>query len=461
MLMITSFVHRLFRLRVWHLPVWLPALLLTAAVRGQSAYDQQWQAPQTVQRIEEGIRQHRMGAATIQLTDAKGKALKNAAVTVEQVRHEFLFGSNIFMLNGYNTPEKNRRYEAVFTQLFNFASAPFYWKDLEPSQGQIRFASNSPAIYRRPPPDAVLAFCQQHNITVKGHTLQWDHPQHSIPAWLPKNEAQIERLSAQRIGQIAQRYGKTIPIWDVVNEVIARKTEVKMPKDFAFKAFKEAEKQFPAGTQLLINETTGAWSPFKGEYTPYYLLIQNLMLRGARIDGIGLQFHLFSEQLTADVVSGKAMTPAQLFEVLDGYGDFNLPLHITEITLPALPKGPEGLANQAKMVRNFYRLWFSHPKVEAITWWNVADGSALPGEDKWMGGLLNEDLTVKPSYEVLNDLLNKEWKTRLSSRTDTSGKLQFKGFYGDYRLTIKTKGKTIQKTIKLSKGGPTDFTVGL
>ncbi len=70
--MITSFVHRLFRLSVRHLPVWLP-VLLTAAVRGQSAYDQQWQAPQTVQRIDEGIRQHRMRAATIQLTDARGK----------------------------------------------------------------------------------------------------------------------------------------------------------------------------------------------------------------------------------------------------------------------------------------------------------------------------------------------------------------------------------------------------
>ncbi len=77
---------------------------------------------------------------------------------MEQVRHEFLFGSNIFMLNGYDTPEKNRRYEAVFTQLFNFASAPFYWRDLEPERGKVRFAGNSPAIYRRPHPTRSYRF---------------------------------------------------------------------------------------------------------------------------------------------------------------------------------------------------------------------------------------------------------------------------------------------------------------
>ena len=33
--------------------------------------------------------------------------------------------------------EKNRAYEEAFLQLFNFATVPFYWDDLEPEPGQV------------------------------------------------------------------------------------------------------------------------------------------------------------------------------------------------------------------------------------------------------------------------------------------------------------------------------------
>ncbi len=144
---------------------------------------------------------------------------------------------------------------------------------------------------------------------MKGHTLIWDHPRFGVPTWLPSNPDETEQLMNGRINQIAERYKTTIPIWDVANEVIKRSIEIPMPKHFALKAFKQSAQVFPAETKLLINETTGGtWQSYLGEYSSYYLLIQNLLLQGAKIDGIGFQYHLFSEQLQADVAAGKALT---------------------------------------------------------------------------------------------------------------------------------------------------------
>jgi GH35 family endo-1,4-beta-xylanase len=71
--------------------------------------------------------------------------------------------------------------------------------------------------------------------------------------------------------------------------------------------------------------------------------------------------------------------------------------------LPSRKSTPEGERYQADFVRDFYTLAFSHPGVEAIVWWSVSD------KDAWRGmpaGLLGEDGTPKPSYEVLDELIN-------------------------------------------------------
>lgn len=139
--------------------------------------DSLWNDPAIEQRIQTGIEKNRKGDFTIQLKNYKGKT----EIEIRQVKHQFYFGANAFMIGGFETGERNRRYEELFASLFNTASVPFYWKTLEPERGKLRFDTGSSAIYRRPPPDAVLAFCKKHNITPKGHTLVWNHPEHSMP----------------------------------------------------------------------------------------------------------------------------------------------------------------------------------------------------------------------------------------------------------------------------------------
>ncbi|MEI6078571.1 MAG: glycoside hydrolase family 10, partial [Verrucomicrobiota bacterium] len=126
------------------------------------AYQDLWNQPEIVRRIDDGIRSNRMNEVVLKFTGADGLPLTNVTVTVEQTRHDFLFGANPFMLGGFPTPEENLKYEQVYTSLFNYTTVPFYWSDLEPEPGKLRFAKDSPPIYRRPPPDTVVEFCQEH-----------------------------------------------------------------------------------------------------------------------------------------------------------------------------------------------------------------------------------------------------------------------------------------------------------
>ncbi|QIP12711.1 glycoside hydrolase family 10 [Spirosoma aureum] len=428
-------------------------VLVTLQTFGQSArYDSLWNDPAVEALIREGIETNRKGDFTLVVTDRQGKPIRNASIEIRQIKHTFLFGANIFMLNGFKTAEQNRQYEAAFTTLFNSAVIPYYWKPLEPQEGKIRFAAGSEEIYRRPPPDVVLDFCQKNGLTPKGHTLVWDNLTWSYPTWFPKDTAKMQPLIDRRIRQIAERYGQSIKIWDVVNETIINSPKAPLPEDYALKAFKTAASVYPKDTRLILNEATHIWENYHREYSPFYMLIENLKAKGADIRGLGLQFHFFSEPLFAKTLAGNAMTPAELFRTLDLYSRFKLPIQISEITIPTLPAGPQGEQIQARLTRNYYRLWFSYPSVEAIYWWNLADGSAAPGEDKWGGGFLKEDLSPKPAYVVLNDLINKEWKTSISTTTKDSNTVAFRGFYGEYVAKITVGKKVIEKNFNLIKG---------
>lgn len=425
------------------------------AAERQPQYDQIWKDPEIEQRIENGIRANRMGWATLRFEDAQGKPLSNVEFDLRQTRHDFYFGANIFMLNGFDTPEKNRKYQDAFLKLFNFATVPFYWSDLEPEPGKVRFAKDSVPIARRPPPDAVVEFCNQNRLTMRGHNLLW----HSwYPSWLPKDQEEVTRATRRRIEQIAARYKDMLPFWDVVNEPMERPGAVIMPSDFLFWSHREAERLFPPAVKLSLNEVTSHWNT-RGELTPFNLLLQNMFLRGAKVDVIGLQFHVFSEKLWEDVLAGKAMTPAELYRALDLYARYDRPIHVTEITIPTLPNTPAGERDQAIITRNLYRLWFSHPSVEAIIWWNLPDGTAAKGENKWGGGLLREDFTPKPSWNALERLIREEWVTSARRSTGPESTARVQGFHGEYELSARQQGQTVTRRIRIAKSSPNEIVV--
>src|SRR5690606_9969923 len=109
------------------------------------------------------------------------------------------------------------------------------------------------------------------------------------------------------------------------------------------------------------------------------------------------------------------------------------------------------------IARNLYRLWFSHPTTMGITWWNVVDGGAAPGEPS-LSGLYDSDLNTKPVYHALDHLINHDWRTELTVKATQDGQVKFRGFKGAYRITWKdASGKDRQGTFSLDTDGNVDL----
>lgn len=403
----------------------------------QAAALEAWRDPALNKKIDDGIEKYRKGDAVLEVVDVGGKPVSGATVRLKQTGHEFLFGSNTFVLGQLKPDEKERRFEEAFLRLFNFTTVPFYWAATEPEQGKLRYAEPAPEIWRRPPPDRFVAWAGKHGILLKGHPLLWHL--HN-PSWLPKDPDVLRELYRKRFREIAARYAAKIPIWDAVNEsLVCPATYPLYSEDRAYVgwAFHEAASLFPKETMLMINEVTSYNYP--PQVADYFAQIQRLLAQGARIGAIGLQYHYFRRRELDKFLASPDNNPGRLLESYQKLGEFGLPLYITEITIPSAGEG--GAALQEELVRAHYRLWFSVPGMAGITWWNLGDGTALASEQEAQGGLLDADLNPKPAYRALDQLINRDWTTRAETHTDTAGRSALRGFFGTYQVEIQVGGK--------------------
>ena len=393
-------------------------------------------------RVQSGIESYRKGNAGITVKDRDGNPVSNVKIRVTQKNHEFKFGANLFMLDELETDEKNRIYKQRFADVFNMATLPFYWDATEPERGKTRYEKDSEKLYRRPPIDLCLEFCEQNNIEPREHALAYEH---FFPDWL--KEATVFEAKAQvqkRFSQIAERYRDRIPTIEVTNEMEwdEGKTVLYNQPDYIEWCFKTAETYFPAN-QLVVNEWTGLpWGDRCRTSDKYYSYIEANLLKGARIDAIGMQFHMFYSKEEEYRQTRPYYDPGKLYAHMDLYSNFAKPLQVTEVTIPAYSNDPEDEAIQAELIEYLYSVWFSHPNMEQIIYWNLVDGYAAfakqgdmtQGENYYYGGLLRFDMTPKPAYYTIKNLIEKKWHTEETIITDESGTAGFRGFYGMYEL---------------------------
>ena len=432
----------------------------------------------TEDKIKSGIESYRKGYGNIRLTDSEGNPVSGAKVRIKQKSHEFKFGANLFMLDEMETSEKNEAYKSYFADTFNMATLPFYWSTTEPQKGVTRYNKDSEKIYRRPAIDLCMEFCEKHGIEPREHALAYEG---FFPKWLyDKPVFEIKAALENRFREIAERYSSRIPTIEVTNEMDwpVGKTAFYTEPDFIEWCFKTAEKYFPAN-QLVINEYTRLGWGDKGHPTDkYYSYIEANMLKGARIDAIGMQYHMFHRKEDEYENTREFYNPKNLYKHMDLYSNFKKPLQVTEVTIPAYSNNREDEELQAEIIEKLYSIWFSHPNVEQIIYWNLVDGYAhvesndpeairksrgdmTIGENYYYGGLLRFDMTPKPAYYTLKNLIKNKWHTELECVSDNSGAVSLKGFFGDYDVEIDIGGKTVTKSLKLSSKGKNDFQVNI
>ncbi len=401
--------------------------------------------------IAENTEKYRKG--NFKLVFPKEKQVQS--VKVIQKSHAFSFGANTFMLESFDSHEQNEEYKEKFKKLFNLGVVGTFWADYEPQKGVYRFDKDSPYMRRRPPIDTAVEFCRENGMTVKAHNLIW-HQASFHPSWTNSDKTQIMPDIYDYIAALADRYGDTFQIVDVANEhlcrgAIGRWGNGPMPKDYVRETFKKADKLFP-NAKLMTNENHMAcWVDFCLDSSPYYLYLKMLEASGCRVDAIGMQYHAFVSKVHEEYFGTAMMDIEQVDRMLKFYEIFERPIHISEITIPSTlfgEKVDEGF--QREITENLVRLWFSRPYNEAIIWWNLLDGTAYQDEDKFQGALLRNDLSVKPVYTMLDNLINKEWHTEQTVTQINNNSCVFRGFYGDYDVELLCKDgtkETVQVTL--------------
>ncbi|MBQ7353836.1 MAG: endo-1,4-beta-xylanase [Clostridia bacterium] len=414
------------------------------------------------------IEKYRKGDIIVSVVDESGNAVKNAEIEMNQTKHEFKFGANLFMLDELETEEKNQLYKNYFKDVFNMATLPFYWNAIEETKGVLRYDKDSYKFYRRPPIDLCMEYCEKHDIEPREHSLAFDQ---TFPLWLKGAPIETVKIELERrFKEISDRYADKIRTIEVTNEMYWGEgvTEFYTHPSFLEWTYKTADKYFPKN-QLAINEGTAeAWLYECKCVAPYYAYTEATMLKGARIDAMGMQFHMFYSREEELEKSKKLYNPVHLYNQLNLYSNLVNFLQVTEITIPAYSSSPLDEEIQAKIIEYLYTVWFSHPKMEQIIYWNLIDGYAyihnpekIPekiresqgnmtiGENVYYGGLLRFDMTPKPAYRILDELINKRWRTKLRASI-TNGEAKLRGFYGDYEIKVTANGKTTVKSVTLS-----------
>jgi len=425
-------------------------LAVTSSVLGRQKPTQTDEA--VLSQTDERIRKCRMGTASLRLIGPDGQPLRSGVnLRISQTKHKFLFGCNIFKLGRCRTAEDNAAYEKQFADLLNYATLPFYWWQYERQKGK-------PDEERT---DEIVRWCNAHGVAMKGHPLAWNYVD---PRWLAQSTPEeAMRLQLERIGRCAARFQGSINIWDVVNEATAYDREElkqRAPKlteaiakmgisAYVRTAFKTAREASPQAT-LVIND-------YRVDSAFAEKVVSQLVDETGKpmYDVIGIQSHMH----------GGYWGAARAWEVCERFAKFGKPLHFTETTVVSGPKKgstwattPESEQDQAKRVTEFYTVLFSHPAVEAITWWDFTDQGAWQSAP---AGLVRDDMSPKPAYELLRSLVKGRWWTKLETATDSRGGVEFQGFCGRYGVEAKVGDRRLAGGFSLDREQKTPVEIRL
>ncbi|MBN1375638.1 MAG: endo-1,4-beta-xylanase [Dehalococcoidia bacterium] len=394
-----------------------------------------------VNGAEDRIEKIRKGDVFIQVVDDNGTAVRNARIYFEQHNHDFLFGSNLSPL-GQNGPNAvNQDWADAYTAVFNYGVLPFYW-----DQYETRERNNNETLLL-----AMADWSKKRGIITHGQPLI---SANAVPAWAPPGVEDVQAAMEDRVKANTIAFCGLVDYWTVVDEplggqwvnnAVGNWMNSSTPAVACADALVWASSGCPKATMIINDYRTDQ---------DYRDLLQDIVRQKGKFDGIGIQSHMH-----------RGNWPLyQVWDICSRFEDFDVPLFFTEVTVLSgalktgvdttqqaedWPSTTEGEMTQADYVEKFYTLLFSHPSVEAITWWDFSDQGAWQNAP---AGLLRKDMTPKPAYDALLKLIRKDWWSFGNVYTNDNGEAVFHGFYGSYKLAVEKEGKIATSNIHLTKG---------
>ncbi|MGC1371270.1 MAG: endo-1,4-beta-xylanase [Candidatus Sulfotelmatobacter sp.] len=304
-----------------------------------------------------------------------------------------------------------KRYASVLAREFNMVEPEdaLKWLALRPDQRTYDFRAG----------DEVVRFAQQHQMKVRGHCLVWGRDN---PDWLVRgnfSSRQLSRLLHDHISRVMKHYAGQVFAWDVVNEALDEKGELRdsiwyNQPGIGFAAngtayieqvFRWAHKADPHAL-LFYNEAEGEDLGRKSDAV--YAMVEDFKQRGVPIAGVGLQMHIPS--IDVDIAAESAAISANIARL----SAIGVQVHITEldVSVPVDSSGtasPGDLQRQAELYRSVVRACLLNRGCSAIQTWGFTDKySWIRSHSRGKRGnalLFDRDYEPKPSYKaVLQEL---------------------------------------------------------
>ncbi len=373
----------------------------------------------TAAAINARIAEYRMGNIMI-------KTKPRADVKIQQVCHEFLFGTaipNSLAENAENPMSDTDRemYLKILEENFNFAvhENALKWYDCEKEPGVVDYAVA----------DRIYELCAERNIPMRGHCIFWAKDEF-VMDWLKQlNNDDLRAAVNRRAIGVTEHFKGRITEFDLNNEMVngdffRRRLGYGIVNEMAYMA-----KFGNPDVKLYVNDY--AILDMGYNRNTFIIQLDRLLANGVPIDGIGCQAHL-SMRTTAPVSAERTQ------ETLDMLAKYDLPIKITECLFSYADEQV-----QVDELKKLLPIYFAHPSVEAILMWGFWAG------DHWQPhcAMWKKDWTPRPQVQAYRDLVYKDWWTQITDKADKKGEYRANAFYGDYIIT----SNGVSKNVTLSK----------
>ncbi len=386
-------------------------LLTVKALPAQSQTAQQW-----YDAAQERIDTLRKGDFEIQVMNAGNQPLVGE-VKVRMKKHEFPFGISFDLYEdeeATEVPTETQWRQAAMYRYFNYGVSgnSFKWSGIDP-YGHGPDHTNF---------EYALEWAQKVGWELRAHTLLWggsEGDNHAMPQWVTNlgSAEQVYAACKERVQREVTRYKGVVKEYDVMNEPLhATYTQELYGDSLNWKCFEWAREIDP-DAEWYVNEYNVAFS--WGKLDEYHALIGAMIDRGTPVTGIGIQAHFWEccRPSIPDVV-----------HALDKLSEFGLPIKLTEFDF----SGDLSEAEQAADLIKVYTMAFSHPSVNGIIYWNLADHFSW----RENAGLFTEDRRPKLAADTLLYLTQKLWTTNLEAELDAQGSMAFDAYFGEYVIEV-------------------------
>jgi GH35 family endo-1,4-beta-xylanase len=430
----------------------------------------------TLEKARVNIEKVRKRDVEITLLDKEGSPLKNRAVEVRQLKHEFLWGDNNWTMatmyrNGMADKDRGRYYRKRFADVLNSLNTTVYWTERPRNDGTKTMDFQGDL--RLDDFDESVNWANAHGLVAKGHPIFWTVPK-AVPEWAKKYPVDtMMKFVEVRVRNLCARYQGRVKVWDAVNEMLWETAPKNLPK-----------RQWP------YTETTENMVEYIGKVLKWAREEDSEALYAINDYGIGKTnqeglVDQHGDPVTAarqrkryvELVNrlgdagyppnllGMQTRPAWLFPseqvaIYDELYEARVPITITEFwpstrylqneatrktieseewrSFEMKNVGVELSDEEIEAIRdefvlNFMTCAFGHPAIHSFYFWGFM-GSAVQFQPH-----PSSSHTLAPIYDKVRKLIHEDWNTRLVLTTDSQGKVRFRGFCGDYSARVQPR----------------------